>query len=129
MSRIAAALAAGLLAVPALAAAVPMTAEQALKASRAATSIGPDPCRAPVGDEIVICGRKESPYALPLYDPMEDDDASKAGGNRAGQMKAVGEANSACAQQGAFCQPPAAVNLFQVVPVLVRGIRKLIEGE
>ena len=40
---------------------------------RAATSIGPDPCRTPNVDEIVVCGRRESPYALPLHEPTVRD--------------------------------------------------------
>lgn len=55
----------------------PVTAERALAASRAVTSIGRDPCRNPENsEEIVVCGRRESPYALPLYDPDAGDPES-----------------------------------------------------
>lgn len=107
----------------------PTTAEQALAAHRAATSIGPDPCRVATGDEIVVCGRRESPYALPLYDRTADDDASKAGGNRVGQMAAIGESQSACAQQRAQCLPPPFVDFFVVAPVIIKSVKALLDDE
>ena len=108
----------------------PMTAEQALAASREMTSIGPDPCRDPgTGEEIVVCARRESPYALPLYDSMAGQVASTAGGGRAEQMEAVRQLETACAKQGAFCYPPPLFNGGSVLRVLVKGVTKLIEGE
>ena len=106
-----------------------VTAFEALARSRAVTSIGPDPCRRPTGDEIVVCGRRESPYALPLYDPTDDDDASVAGGNRVGQMTAIKASESACAKQGNQCLPPPLFNLFSVLPVVVKGVKALIDDE
>jgi hypothetical protein len=128
MSRFAAAL---LLAasLAAQAAAEPRTAEQVLARHRAATSIGPDPCRSSADEEIVVCGYRTSPYALPPYDPTDDDDASRYGGNRVGQMAAIAESESACAKQGAFCQPPAAVDIFTVLPVVIKGIKALVSDE
>lgn len=108
---------------------VPVTAEQVAKAAHAATSIGPDPCRNPTGDEIVVCARRESPYALPLYDPDEGRIESKASGRRASQMAAIKESETDCAKQGAFCYPPPAFNGGSVLRVLVKGATKLIEGE
>lgn len=108
----------------------PVTAEQALAASRAMTSIGRDPCRdTDDNEEIVVCARRDRPYALPLYDPMAGQVASSAGGRRAEQMEAVRQSETACAKQGAFCYPPPAFNGGSVLRVLVRGVTKLIEGE
>lgn len=107
-----------------------LTAEQVLAASQAKTSIGPDPCRKLADEEeIVVCGRRESPYSLPLYDPTDDDDASKSGGNRVGQMAAIRESESLCAKGSQFCRPPPLFNVFAVGGVLVKGIKKLIDGE
>lgn len=105
------------------------TAEQVMAAHRAATAIGPAGCATQAGDEIVVCGRRTDPYALPLYDPTDDDDASRYGGNRVGQMAAIRRSESACAKQGAFCMPPAAVNILRVVPVFLNAVRPLIDGE
>lgn len=44
-------------------------------------------------------------------------------------MAAIKESESACAKQGAFCMPPAAMNLFAVVPALIKGIEALTDGE
>lgn len=54
-----------------------MTAEQVMAAHRAATGIGSAECATQAADEIVVCGRRTDPYALPLYDPTDDDDASR----------------------------------------------------
>lgn len=128
MSRIAAAM----LAFAADAAApTPLTAEQAIAAARARTS-AVQSCRDEAEadeDAIVVCGRRSDPYALPLYDPTDDDDASRYGGNRVSQMAAIKESESACAKQGAFCQPPAAVNFFTVLPVLIKGVTKLLDPD
>lgn len=116
---------------PAAPAAVPpaMTAEQVMAAHRAATSIGPAGCATQAGDEIVVCGRRTDPYALPLYDPTDDDDASRYGGNRVGQMAAIKEAESACAKQGAFCLPPAAMNILRIVSVVANAVGSLDDGD
>jgi len=126
MSRIAAAM----LAFAADAAApTPLTAEQAIAAARARIS-AVQSCRDEGDDDaIVVCGRRGDPYALPLYDPTDDDDASKYGGNGGGQMAAIKESESVCAKQGAFCQPLAAVNFFTVLPVLIKGVTKLLDRD
>lgn len=126
MSRIAALL----MLYAAQAGGAPVTAEQALRASRAMTSIGPDPCRNPAGgEEIVVCGRRESPYALPLYDPDAGDPESVAGGARSRLTKEVAASQGACASQSAQCRPPAAVNIFQVIPGVVKIIKALKDRE
>lgn len=43
----------------------------------------------------------------------------------AGEMLAA----SACATGGSFCLPPPTVNLFQALPVIVKGIKRLLEGD
>lgn len=127
MSRIAAWIVIAAVAAPA--SAKPLTAQQVLARHRAATSIGPDPCKAASGDEIVVCGQRESPYALPLYDPSDGDDASQYGGNRVRQMAAIKESDSACAKQGAFCYPPPLFNGGSVLRVLIKGVKALTDGE
>ena len=113
----------------------PLTAEQAMAAHRAATGIGRDPCRPSAksrgdGDAIVVCGRRESPYALPGYDPMAGQAASQAGGGRKRQMADIREASGACASQAAQCLPPMAGNLLAVLPMLVvTGVEALIDDE
>jgi len=109
---------------------VSVTAEQVLAASRAMTSIGPDPCRNPAsGEEIVVCGRRESPYALPLHDPDAGSPESVAGGARSRLTQEMAATQGACASQSAQCQPPAAVNLFQVIPGVIKVIKALTDGE
>lgn len=72
-----------LVAIPAPVVAAPATsARQVLSAHRAATSIGADPCRSASPDDIVVCGQRDSPYALPLYDPDAGRTESRAGGSR-----------------------------------------------
>ena len=126
MSRIAALL----LLHAAPAGAAPVTAEQALAASRALTSIGSDPCRNPAeGEEIVVCGRRESPYTLPLYDPDAGDPESVAGGSRTRLTQEVAASQGACASQSAQCRPPPAVDIFQVIPGVIKIIKALTDGE
>lgn len=127
MSRIAALL---LLAAGAAAAeAEPLTAQQVLARHKAKTSIGPDPCRNPSGDEIVVCGRRESPYALPLYDPDAGHPESQAGGSRTRLEGELAKASTPCAAGAFDCRPPAAVNFFTVLPVVVKGIKALIDDD
>lgn len=85
----------------------PIVAEQALAASRAMTSIGPDPCRmAATGEEIVVCGRRESPYALPLYDPDAGRAASQAGSGRDAAMGAAKDTGAPCRARADPCIRP-----------------------
>lgn len=84
-------------------AAAPPTAEQVAARHLRATSIGRDPCRDPAGDEIVVCGRRESPYRLPGYDPMAGDDASQAGGNREGAMQRMKDTGAPCRARADPC--------------------------
>ena len=104
------------------------TAEQALAAHRAATSIGPDPCRTVSDDEIVVCGRRENLYAVPLYAPDGAPDA-QAGGRRVGQTKDVADAQSACAMQLAQCRPPAAFNGTKFMGGVMKIVEALADGE
>ena len=83
-----------------------MTAEQALVAHRAATSIGPDPCRNPAGDEIVVCGRRESPYALPLYEPPASGDGLMSGVDRELAVGIARDAAAPCRARGEACTKP-----------------------
>lgn len=109
MSRIAALLAL----YAAQAGGTPISAEQALAASRAMTSIGPDPCRnAAGGEEIVVCGRRETPYALPLYDPDAGSAASVAGGGRESAMQKAKDTGAPCRARADPCIRP--------LPVLTR---------
>ena len=124
MSRIAALITIAAVAAPA--SAKPLTAQQVLARHRAATSIGPDPCKAASGDEIVVCGQRESPYALPLYDPTDGDAESRAGGSRTRLEGELAAASSPCASGASTCRSPAAVNLFAVIPVVVKGIEALL---
>lgn len=82
-----------------------MTAEQAMARARAATSIGPDPCRTPVGDEIVVCGRRESPYALPLYEPVVSDDGV-TGRERENMTDTMMNVIGSCNGGGEVCLSP-----------------------
>jgi hypothetical protein len=86
-----------------------MVAEQALAASRAMTSIGPDPCRT-VGtdDEIVVCGRRESPYALPLYEPVVRDDGL-TGRQREDAVGTMRDTAGGCHARGEACLKPLPV--------------------
>lgn len=121
MSRIAALLV--LYAAPASSPA--LTADQVLAAHRSRTGIGRDPCRAPASDEeIVVCARRENPYALPLYDPDAGGAASTAGGARGRLAGELADTQGACASQSAQCRPAAAVNLLQVV----RGATRIVEA-
>jgi hypothetical protein len=81
------------------------TAEQVLKASRAATSIGPDPCRNPGGEEIVVCGRRESPYALPLYNPAGRPEAL-SGRAREAAVATAQDTSAGCHLRGETCTKP-----------------------
>lgn len=109
---------------------VPVTAEQVLAANRARTSIGADPCRNPAGgEEIVVCGRRESPYALPLYDPDAGSPESVAGGARSRLTQDMAATQGACAAQSAQCRPPAAVDFFQVIPGVIKVIKALTDGD
>ena len=120
MSRIAAMLA--------LYAGAPITAEQAIAASRAMTSIGPDLCRrVPDDDEIVVCARRVNRYALPLDEPT--DDASRHDGGRIDQMEDVRLSQGACARQGALCYPPPPYNGGSILRVLIKGMQALTDGD
>lgn len=106
----------------------PLTAEQAMAAHRGRTSIAREGCAGAAADEIVVCARRADPYALPLYDPMDDDDASRSGGNRVGQMAAINESDSACARQSVACLPPPAVDVFTVLGIVAKGVIKGAEA-
>lgn len=87
-----------------------VTAEQAMATHRAATSIGPDPCRAgaDADDEIVVCGRRESSYAVPLYrEPvaLQRDGSSTA----AGALATARETSASCHARGETCTAPLVV--------------------
>lgn len=102
------------------------SAEAVMEAYRAKASIGPDPCRSPDPDEIVVCARDRNEFATPLYDTDIDDD-SKFGGNRAGQMQAIRDATSSCKSQGHGCEgSKGSINVFAVAEFVVGGIRALL---
>lgn len=94
-----------LAAVPCVCAAAPVTAEQALARHRAATSIGSDPCRTQTEEEIVVCGRRESPYSLPLYEPVVGDDGI-TGREREDQIETIRDATAPCHARGEACLKP-----------------------
>ena len=82
------------------------TAEQALAASRALTSIGPDPCRtSAAGEEIVVCGQRESPYTLPLYEPAVSDDGV-TGREREDMVATTQDTAAGCHSRGESCLKP-----------------------
>lgn len=84
-----------------------VTAEQAIAASRAMTSIGPDPCRNSAGnEEIVVCARRESPYALPLYDPDAGKPEAVAGGGRESAMEKAKDTGAPCRARADPCVRP-----------------------
>lgn len=84
----------------------PVVAEQALAAARAMTSIGPDPCRtAATGEEIVVCGRRESPYALPLYEPVVGDEGM-TGREREDAVGTMRDTAGGCQASGEACLKP-----------------------
>lgn len=84
----------------------PIVAEQALAASRAMTSIGPDPCRTiATGEEIVVCGRRESPYALPLYEPLVGDEGL-TGREREDAVGTMRDTAGGCHARGEACLKP-----------------------
>lgn len=85
-----------------------VTPEQAMAAHRAATSIGPDRCRRPIGDEIVVCGRRESPYALPLYEPVVGDDGL-SGREREDAVLTLQDTAASCHARGEACLKPLPV--------------------
>lgn len=117
MSRIAALLV--LYAMPAGAA--PVTAERALAASRAVTSIGRDPCRGQAtGDEIVVCGRRESPYSLPLYEPAARDEML-TGRGREDVVENMHRKFAPCNARGEACLKP--------LPLLRIGPDGLVVGK
>lgn len=128
MSRIAAAVLM-LAAVPAAAASAPppKTAGQVLAAHRAATSIGPDPCRTSTDDEIVVCGKLASPYSAKLSETMAGD-SSRYGGNRAGQMQEMQAAWAPCRLRGEPCQS-GGINVLAIAGVLIKGVKALTDGE
>lgn len=72
---------------------------------RATSSIGADPCRNPAGEEIVVCGRRQSPYALPLYDPAGRADTT-SGRAREAAVESVQGASAACHARGEACLKP-----------------------
>ncbi|HZF42303.1 MAG TPA: hypothetical protein VEZ48_02720 [Sphingomonadaceae bacterium] len=84
----------------------PIVAEQVMAASRAITSIGPDPCRTVATDEeIVVCGRRESPYALPLYEPVVRDDGP-TGRQREDAVGTMRDTAAGCHARGEACLKP-----------------------
>lgn len=86
----------------------PTSAAQALAAHRALTGIGPDPCRTPSQDEIVVCGRRESPYALPLYDPVVGDE-SVSGRERERAVETMQGGTASCPLRGEPCLKPLVI--------------------
>lgn len=99
----------------------PFTAGQALAASRAATSIGPDPCRNPNGDEIVVCGIVTNPYEVPLY---AADAASQDGrGTAAGNLVDAGRTFAPCRARGEPCIAPLPVLTIPVGKGKKSGIK------
>lgn len=94
-----------LAAVPSVCTAAPVTAEQALARHRAATSIGADPCRTQAGDEIVVCGRRESPYSLPLYESSVGDDGM-TGREREDAVDTMRDVVAPCRIRGETCLKP-----------------------
>jgi len=83
----------------------PVTAEQALAASRAMTGIGPDPCRrGSSSDEIVVCARRsDSPYTLPLYDAPLRDETLLSGRGREDAVETARESAAPCHARGEPC--------------------------
>lgn len=82
-----------------------VTDEQAMAAHRAATSIGPDPCRSiPDDDEIVVCGRLTNAYEVPLY-RNEGERYDRRGTTIAGAL-AVKDASAPCHTRGEPCLKP-----------------------
>lgn len=89
-------------------AARPATAAQAMQAHARMTSIGADPCRpgAVDGDEIVVCGRRESPYALPLYEPPLSGEGFLSTMGREAAMRAAQDTFAPCHARGEACARP-----------------------
>lgn len=98
-----------LVVLPCVGIAGPVTAEQALARHRAATSIGSDPCRTQTDEEadeeIVVCGRRDSPYSLPLYEPIVGDDGV-TGREREDAIDVVRDAVAPCHARGEACLKP-----------------------
>ena len=113
---------------------VPMSAEAALAAHRAATSIGADACADPTGDEIVVCGRRPNAYALPVVDPTYDvptygDPATRYGGEGADRMAAIAQGQTACATQSWQCRPGPAFNGVKALDAIGKIFEALTDGE
>lgn len=91
--------------------AAPATAAQAMRAHARMTSIGADPCRpgAAGGDEIVVCGRRESPYALPLYEPPSAGDGLMSGMDRELAVGIAQDTFASCHARGEACAKPLPV--------------------
>ena len=86
-----------------------VSAAQAMRAHARMTSVGADPCRpgaAGDGDEIVVCGRRESPYALPLYEPQSAGDGLMSGMDRELAVGIAQDTAASCHARGEACTKP-----------------------
>ena len=61
------------------------------------------------GDEIVVCGRRENPYALPLYEPTVAGDGLASGMAREIAVGVAQDASAACHARGEACVKPLVV--------------------
>ena len=89
----------------------PVSAAQAMRAHTGLTSIGRDPCRpgAMGGDEIVVCARRESPYALPLYEAPTAGDGLMSGMDRELAVGVAQDTGASCHARGEVCTKPLPV--------------------
>ena len=105
-----------------------VTAAQVMAAHRAATSIGRDPCRPGVAatggnDEIVVCGRRESPYALPLYEPPSAGEGLMSGMDRELAVGIAQDTAASCHARGEPCIKPLPMIGVPVGPGKKGGVR------
>lgn len=114
-----------LVALPCVGIAGPVTAEQALATHRAATSIGSDPCRTQTDEEtdeeIVVCGRRGSPYSLPLYESVVGD-GGITGREREDQIETMKDAVAPCHARGEACLKPLPILRMSFGPGKKPGI-------
>lgn len=98
-----------------------ITAAQALRALGRMTSIGPDPCRRRMDDEIVVCGRIKDIYAVPLYSVDLQASRRDGPGTAAGALIAGARTFAPCRARGEPCAAPLPVVTIGFGPGKKRG--------